>query len=139
MAPAERPSRPSTPINVPPPRQPQSLNDSIMFNTSYGSLVRNGQLNPQSVRGGYGGHHQQNRRLNKRNTAFGNDNHRRVDDIITGSGRNVNICASDHQRRLFLPKHKEVIGVFVSRFQKKHQSCRCRTACVSCVRLTFEM
>ena len=95
MSPAERPPRPSTPIKVPPPRLPQSLNDSIMSNTSYASLVRNGQLNQQSVRGGFGGHHQRNRRLNKRNTAFGNDNHRRDDDVTTGSGRNFDICASD--------------------------------------------
>ena len=115
MSPAERPPRPSTPINVHPPRQPQSLNDSIMSNTSYASLVRNGQLNQQSVQGGYGGHHQRNRRLNKRNTAFGNDNHRRDDDVITGSGRNFDISASDHQRRRFPPKYREVIGVFVSR------------------------
>ena len=118
MPPAERPPRPSTPINVLPPRQPQSLNDSIMSNTSYASLVRNGQLNQQSVQGGYGGHHQRNRRLNKRNTAFGNDNHRRDNDVITGSGRNFDISASDHRRRRFPPKHREVIGVFVSRLQK---------------------
>ena len=106
MPPAERPPRPSTPINVPPPRQPQSLNDLIMSNTSYASLVRNGQLNQQSVRGGFGGHHQRNRRLNKRNTAFGMT----IIDVM--------ICASDHQRRRFPPKYREVIGVFVSRLQK---------------------
>ena len=58
---AGRPPRPSTPINVPPAGQLQSLNDSIMSNTSYASIVGNGQLNQQSVRGGRGGHHQRNR------------------------------------------------------------------------------
>ena len=114
MPPVKRPPRPSTPINVPPTGQPQSLNDSIMSNTSYASLVRNGQLNQQSVQGGYGGHHRRNRKLNKRNTAFGNDNQRRDDDVITGSRRNFDICASDHQRRRFPPKYREVIGVHYS-------------------------
>ena len=118
MSSAERLPRPSTPINVPPSRQPQSLNDSIMSNTLYASLARNGQLNQQSIRGGYGGHHQRNRRLNNRNAAFGNDNHRRDDDVATGSGRSFDICASDHQRRQFPPKYGEVIGDFVSRLQK---------------------
>ena len=47
-----------------------------------------------------------------------NDNHRGDDELITGSGRNFDICASDHQRRRFPPKYREVIGVFVSRLQK---------------------
>ena len=100
---------------------PLSLNDSIMSNTSYASLVRNGQLNTQS---GHDGryirptHNQWIRR--KQNTVTRNGNNRRDDDVITGSGNNFDICASDHQRRRFDPKYmyKECIGVFVSRLQR---------------------
>ena len=47
-----------------------------------------------------------------------NGNNRRDDDVITGSGYNFDICASDHQRRRFDAKYKECIGVFVSRLQR---------------------
>ena len=52
------------------------------------------------------------------NTVTRNGNNRRDDDVITGSGNNFDICASDHQRRRFDPKYKECIGVFVSRLQR---------------------
>ena len=107
-----------------------------MSNTSYASLVRNGQLNQQSVQGGYGGHHQRNRRLNKRNTAFRNDNHRRDDDVITGSGRNSDICASETPISTEIQRSYWCVRFSVT---KDYQSCRCRTACDSCVRLTFEL
>ena len=98
---------------------PLSPNDSIMSNTSYASLVRNGQLNTQSGhdrRNIRPTHNQRNRR--KQNTVTRNGNNRRDDDVITGSGNNFDICASDHQRRRFDPKYKECIGVFVSRLQR---------------------
>ena len=98
---------------------PLSPNDSIMSNTSYASLVRNGQLNTQSVndrRNIRPTHNQRNRR--KQNTVTRNGNNRRDDDVITGSGYNFDICASDHQRRRFDAKYKECIGVFVSRLQR---------------------
>ena len=93
----------------------------MMSNTSYASLVRNGQLNNQPRRNGRElryDNHQGNRKHNRNNATLGTGSRRRDDDVITGSGRNFDICSSGHQRRRSDPKYREVIGVFVSRLQR---------------------
>ena len=113
--------RPSTPTGRRQPEPPQSPTNSMMSNTSYASLVRNGQLNNQPRRNGRElryDNHQGNRKHNRNNATLGTGSRRRDDDVITGSGRNFDICSSGHQRRRSDPKYREVIGVFVSRLQR---------------------
>ena len=61
---------------------------------------------------------QGNRKHNGNNATLGTGSRRRDDDVITGSGRNFDICSSGHQRRRSDLKYREVIGVFVSRLQR---------------------
>ena len=119
LPPAVSPRRPSSLTDDHPPDEPHLLNDSIMSNTSYASLVPNGQLNTDHAHDRKNFRHVTNRRnRNKNNIAHKSGNFKREEEIVTGSGNNFNICASDHQRRRFAPKYRECTGVFVSRLQR---------------------
>ena len=144
LPPAVSPRRPSSRTDVHPLDEPQSLNDSIKSNTSYASLVRNGQLNTNHAHDRKNFRHITNRRnRNKNNIGQRNGHFKREEEIVTGSGNNFNICASDHQRRRFEPKYRGCTGVFVSRLQRDttryNASCRCGTSRVSCVWFTSKM
>ena len=96
--------------------QLQSPANSMMSNTSHAPLVHNGQLNNQPRRDGRElGHtnHHGNRKHSRNNATLGTGSRRRDDDVITGSGRNFDICSSRHHRRRFDVRYREVIGAIL--------------------------